>query len=186
MPKYAFLSDEWVGEAKRIYAEGGAGEVAGGAGLAPVRVNLVVTEVPFSEFPVDAHVDTSGGRFDIDVGHVAEPDVTISLAYDTARSLFVQGDVQAVLQAFLGGRIKVDGDLSKLLDPRSGIWPGGPSAPAPPGPAVAPQGLAGGGAPGPGPANQSGPAGGPVGQQGFGFGGPEAVRVAARLQEITE
>ncbi len=82
-------------------------------------------------------------------------------AYDTARSLFVQGDVQAVLQAFLGGRIKVDGDLSKLLDPRSGIWPGGPSAPAPPGPAVAPQGLAGGGAPGPGPANQSGAAGAP-------------------------
>ena len=51
MTKYAFLSDEWVGEAKRIYAEGGAGEVAGGADLAPVRVNLVVTEVPFSESP---------------------------------------------------------------------------------------------------------------------------------------
>jgi hypothetical protein len=191
MPKYAFLSDEWVSEAKRIYAEGGAGEVAGGAGLAPVRVNLVVTEVPFSEFPVDAHVDTSGGRLDIDVGHVAEPDVTISLAYDTARSLFVQGDVQAVLQAFLGGRIKVDGDLSKLLDPRSGIWPGGPPAPASARPGVGPQGLAGGGSPGPGqsgpgPANQSGAAGSAAGQPGFGFGGPEAVRVATRLQEITE
>ena len=46
MPKYAFLSDEWVGEAKRIYAEAGAGGVTTGApGLRPVRVNLVVTEV---------------------------------------------------------------------------------------------------------------------------------------------
>ncbi len=204
MTKYAFLSDEWVGEAKRIYAEAGAGGVIGGADLAPVRVNLIVTEVPFSDSPVDAHVDTSGGRFDIDVGHVGEPDVTVSLGYDTARSLFVQGDVQSVLQAFLGGRIKVDGDLSKLLDPRSGIWPAGPSAASPPSPGVAAQGLAGGGAPTPGqtgpgapgpggggpggggPTNQSGAAGGPAGQPGFSFGGPEAVKVATRLQEITE
>jgi hypothetical protein len=198
MTKYAFLSDEWVGEAKRIYAEAGAGEI-GGADLAPVRVNLIVTEVPFSESPVDAHVDTSGGRFDIDVGHVGQPDVTVSLGYDTARSLFVQGDVQSVLQAFLGGRIKVDGDLSKLLDPRSGIWPGGPSVAPPARPGVAAQGLAGEGARapgqpgqgatgggGPGPTNQGGAAGGPVGQPGFSFGGPEAVKVATRLQEITE
>ncbi len=140
MPKYAFLSDEWVGEAKRIYAEAGAGGVtAGSTGLAPVRVNLVVTDAPFSSVPIDAHVDTSAGRFDIDVGHLAQPDVTISLGYDTARSLFVQGDVQAVLQAFLGGRIKVDGDLSKLLDPRSGIFPGtsGPAAATSPRPGLA-------------------------------------------------
>ncbi len=191
MPKYAFLSDEWVGEAKRIYAEVGAGGVtAGGAGLAPVRVNLVVTDAPFSPAPIDAHVDTSAGGFDIDVGHVPEPDVTISLGYDTARSLFVQGDVQSVLQAFLGGRIKVDGDLSKLLDPRSGIFPGsgGPTAP---GPGFANRGAAGqdaasqgGGEPGaggPDGANQ-----GPFGQQGFGFGGQHAMQVATRLQEITE
>jgi hypothetical protein len=196
MPKYAFLSDEWVGEAKRIYAEAGASGVIGGTTtLAPVRVNLVVTDAPFSPAPVDAHVDTSAGRFDIDVGHLDGPDVTISLDYVTARSLFVQGDVQAVLQAFLGGRIKVDGDLSKLLDPRSGIWPGPSSAAAPglgfaaPGPASqrsgslsAPdQGEAGESA-----AGQGGAGGSQLGQQGFGFGGPGALQVATRLQEITE
>ena len=89
-----------------------------------VRLNLIVTEAPFSAAMLDAHVDTSSGRIDIGTGHVEGPDVTVSLDYDTARSLFVQGDVQAVLQAFLGGRIKVDGDLSKLLNPQSGIWPG--------------------------------------------------------------
>lgn len=216
MPKYAFLSDEWVDEAKRIYAEAGAGEAAAGAtGLAPVRVNLVVTEVPFSSAPVDAHVDTSAGRFDIDVGHLGEPDVTISLDYGTARSLFVQGDVQGVLQAFLGGRIKVDGDLSKLLDPRSGIWPGpSPGASPVPGSAVqasvpeesgtssaAEQGKTGQGAGSQDAGHQvagSQDAGNQdagrqdetgqsrLGQQGFGFGGLGALHVATRLQEITE
>jgi hypothetical protein len=203
MAKYAFLSDEWVGEAKRIYAEAGAGGAVGGAsGLAPVRVNLVVTDVPFSPAPVDAHVDTSAGRFDIDVGHLDGPDVTISLDYATARSLFVQGDAQAVLQAFLGGRIKVDGDLSKLLDPRSGIWPG-PSSAASPGlgsvaQAFGPErsGSPGGparGEAGEGAADESAVGLGEVspgvsrpGQQGFGFGGPGALQVATRLQEITE
>jgi hypothetical protein len=193
MTKYAFLSDEWVGEARRIYAESGTGGVTAGAtGLAPVRVNLVVTDAPFSPAPIDAHVDTSAGGFDIDVGHVPDPDVTISLGYDTARSLFVQGDVQAVLQAFLGGRIKVDGDLSKLLDPRSGIFPGSGGTTAPgqgfAGRGPASQGSASQGDGGPGPAG-SDPGGanqGPFGQQGFGFGGQHAMQVATRLQEITE
>lgn len=189
MAKYAFLSNEWVGEARRIYAEAGAGEgVAESADLVPVRVNLIVTDAPFSPDPVDAHVDTSAGRLDIDVGHLPDPDVTVSLGYDTARSLFVQGDVQAVLQAFLGGRIKVDGDLSKLLDPRSGIWPassGGGGFGA---------GPFGGGPSGAGPASQPAASDGGVGegaeaspgQQGFAFGGPQALEVALRLQEITE
>jgi hypothetical protein len=214
MQKYAFLSDEWVGEAKRIYAEAGAGgAIAGATTLAPVRVNLIVTDAPFSSAPVDAHVDTSAGRFDIDVGHLAAPDVTISLGYDTARSLFVQGDVQSVLQAFLGGRIKVDGDLSKLLDPRSGIWPS-PAAATSPGQWASGGGTAHGsggdafgaeGAPesafaeGPvadegeygegataGPTSSAGAGQGGLGQQGFGFGGAQARHVAARLQEITE
>ena len=168
MPKYPFLSDEWVDEAHRIYAEA----ETGGAVPAPssgggVRLNLIVTEAPFSAATLDAHVDTSSGRIDIGTGHVEGPDVTVSLDYDTARSLFVQGDVQAVLQAFLGGRIKVDGDLSKLLNPQSGIWPG--AAPA--------------GAPAPG---TDDPSQGQTGQQGLGFPGQEALRVATRLQEITE
>jgi hypothetical protein len=168
MPKYSFLSDEWVDEARRIYAEAESSAVVpAGSSVAPVRVNLIVTEAPFSSANLDAHVDTSAGRIEIGTGHVEGPDVTVSLDYVTARSLFVQGDVQAVLQAFLGGRIKVDGDLSKLLDPRSGIWPG--VAPAAP------------------PNREAGdPAQGQMGQQGLGFSGQEAWRVATRLQEITE
>ena len=165
MPKYPFLSDEWVTEARRIYseAEASSGGVIGGGAVAPVRVNLIVAEAPFSAAALDAHVDTSSGRLNIDTGHLANPDVTVSMAYSTARSLFVQGDIQAVMQAFLGGRIKVDGDLSKLLDPYSGIWP----TPPPPGPV----GI--GGSP-------------QAGQQDLGFPKPDAEQIAKRLQEITE
>ena len=164
MAKYPFLSDEWLAEARLIYAQAEANEVlARPPALAPVRVNLVVTEVPWSGSSIDAHVDTSAGRVSIDTGHLPEPDVTISLEYTTARSLFVSGDVQAALQAFLTGRIKVDGDLTKLLDPRSGIWPaggmGGPSLGRSPNPAE---------------------------QPGLGSVGAETQDVAARLQAITE
>jgi hypothetical protein len=167
VPKYPFLSDEWVTEARRIYSEAeetaGVGVIPSGA-LAPVRVNLIVAEAPFSASPLDAHVDTSSGTLTVDTGHLENPDVTVSMAYDTARSLFVQGDIQAVMQAFLGGRIKVDGDLTKLLDPHSGIWP-----------AAAPlsSASAAGGEPS-------------AGQQRLGGARPEAVQVAKRLQEMTE
>jgi hypothetical protein len=172
MPKYPFLSDEWVEEARLIYGQARAdGPLLPAEGVAPARVNLVVTEVPFSSSAVQAHLDTSSGELHIETGHLEHPDVTVSMAYATARSLFVAGDVQSVMAAFLGGRVRVDGDLSKLLDPRSGIWPGGAGA-SPFGPSTG-AGAAPGGD------------GGPPGP-GLGGTGPGARDVAAQLREITE
>lgn len=188
MAKYPFLSDEWVTEARRIYA--GAGITLDvGASATPVRVNLVVTEVPFSEKPLDAHLDTTDGKVAIDTGHLPEADVTVSMDYVTARTLFVGGDVQAVMQAFLAGRVRVDGDLSKLLDPRSGIWPG--SLAGAPGGGGAPQAGApsaqGAAAAAPSPAAPSPAAPSPVtsvNQPPLGF--PAPLQLATQLQEITE
>jgi hypothetical protein len=63
---YDFLSDEWLAEARRI-----RGEYKGLAtpNANPVRINLVVTEVP-DRGQVDAHVDTSSGELDIEHGHL--------------------------------------------------------------------------------------------------------------------
>ena len=181
MPKYPFLSDEWVTEAHRIYAEVEAGGEMAGPMFAPVRLNLIITDAPFSDRPIDAHVDTSSGRVSISTGHVPKPDVTVSMGYGTARSLFVAGDVQAVMQAFLGGRVRVDGDLSKLLDPRSGIWPSAPTSW--PGPSQSAAGLAApaGGASGPAGGATSAPPGPEPGSP-----GTQALALAARLREITE
>jgi hypothetical protein len=189
MPKYPFLSDEWVAEAQRIYAEVEASGGLAGASFSPVRVNLVISDAPFSDRPIDAHVDTSSGGVAISTGHLPGPDVTVSMGYGTARALFVAGDVQTVMQAFLGGRIRIDGDLSKLLDPRSGIWPAAPTGWAPP--ARPGAGGAGGAGesfsgPGEGPQGASGNGGDRGAQPGLGLPGVQALALATRLKEITE
>lgn len=169
MPKYPFLSDDWVAEARRIYAE--AAPTSQSAAAPPaVKVNLIVTEAPFSDQPINAHVGTCDGRVTIGPGHLPDPDVTVSTDYTTARALFVAGDAQALMQAFLAGRVRVDGNLSKLLDPSSGIWPGSATS-APSGP--------GSGTPGVGEPQQPSP-----GQQ-LRFV-PDALRLADKLQEMTE
>lgn len=109
---YPFLSPEWIDEARRIRDEyeGRATPVGD-----PIAVNLVVTDVPFGSGTVEAHVDTTSGEVQIDMGHVATPDVTMTMEYATARAILVDGDAQAVMQAFMGGRIKIDGDLAKVI-----------------------------------------------------------------------
>jgi hypothetical protein len=115
MATYQFLTDEWIEEARKIRSEA----EAGGDGLTvahPVRVNLVITEVPFGTGSLDAHVDTSSGLADIDSGHVQPSDMTVTVDYGTARAILVEGNTQVAMQAFMTGRIRVDGDISKLLE----------------------------------------------------------------------
>jgi putative sterol carrier protein len=80
-----------------------------------VRMNLVVTSVPFGTGSIDAHVDTSSGEMEIEVGHLPAADVTLTVDYETAKAILVDQNAQAAMSAFMGGRIKVDGDLSKML-----------------------------------------------------------------------
>lgn len=108
---FEFLSDEWVVEARKIRAEFKDITVPV---TNPIRLNLIITEVPSSD-PIDAHVDTSGGEPDIERGHLENPDLTVTLDYATAKAILVEGNGQAAMTAFMAGKIRVDGDMSKLL-----------------------------------------------------------------------
>ena len=108
---YQFLSDEWVAAARKIREEADGQAPTG----APVKMNLVITDVPFGDGSVDAHMDTTSGELDLDFGHVDGPDVTVTLDYGTARSIMVDGDPQAAMQAFMAGKIKLQGDMTKAL-----------------------------------------------------------------------
>ena len=120
---HPFLSDEWEAEARAIRAEY---EDRVPALPLSIRMNLNVTEVPFGDGLAQARLDTSAGGIDLELGHLDAPDVTLTLDYATARNILVGGDPQAVLVAFLGGRIKVDGDITKLLELQtSGALSGG-------------------------------------------------------------
>ena len=111
MAKYPFLSDEWIAEVRKI------GEQYEGAGTVPhvVKMNQVITEVPFGDGTIKAHMDTSSGEMQMDMGHVDDPDVTVTLDYETAKAIFVEGNPQAGMQAFMAGKVKVQGDMTKLM-----------------------------------------------------------------------
>jgi hypothetical protein len=112
MPAYPFLSPEWTEAARKIRAEYDGPPVTPSA---PMRMNLVITEVPFGEGSLDAHLDTSGGSLQLDEGHLETPDLTVTVDYLTAKAILVEGNPQAGLQAFMAGKIKVDGDMTKLM-----------------------------------------------------------------------
>jgi putative sterol carrier protein len=110
--KLLFLSDEWTAEVKRLHAE-----VVTQATVPAqsVRMNLVLTESPLGAGTLEAHVDTSSGEVVVDTGHVESPDLTVTVDYETAKAILVDGDAQAAMQAFMSGRIKIDGDMTLLL-----------------------------------------------------------------------
>ena len=112
MAQYPFLSDEWMVEARKIREE-----YTGKSDQAPpiVRMNQVITDVPFGEGTLQAHLDTSDGEAKMDLGHLDEPDLTVTLDYATAKAILVEQDAQAGMQAFMSGQIKVQGDMTKMM-----------------------------------------------------------------------
>ena len=117
MATHEFLSDEWIAAAQAIREE-----YAGKATTAPppMRMNVVISEVPFGEGSLDAHIDTTAGELALDMGHLETADLTVTVDYLTAKAIFVDQDQQAVMQAFMGGKIKVQGDMTKLMAMQQG------------------------------------------------------------------
>jgi putative sterol carrier protein len=109
---YQFLSEEWINEAKRIRDESGGNTLS-----VPhqVKMNQIITEVPFGDGEIKAHLDTTNGTVELDLGHLEDPDVTVTLDYATAKAILVEGNPQAGMQAFMSGKIKVEGDMAKLM-----------------------------------------------------------------------
>jgi putative sterol carrier protein len=110
--KYKFLSDEWVTEAQKIREE------YRGKGSPPahsVKMNQIITDVPFGEGTLNAHMDTSGGELEMGTGHIDDAELTVTLDYETAKAIIVDQNPQAGMQAFMAGKIKVQGDMTKLM-----------------------------------------------------------------------
>ena len=117
MPK--FLSEEWVAAARAIQAEY-AGKTA--APPAEARINLTINEVPaeVSDADIAASMDTTGGSLELDLGNFEDADAGITVAYDTAKALIVDGNQQAMMQAFMSGKVKITGDMTKVLALQAG------------------------------------------------------------------
>lgn len=122
---HAFLSEDWIEEARQIRAEF-RGEAKPPAHT--VRMNLLITDVPFGGGKLEAYVDTSEGEIDLELGRLDSPDLSVTVDYVTAKAILVDGNPQAGMQAFMTGKIQVQGDMAKLLALQSA--PPDPSAQA--------------------------------------------------------
>jgi len=112
MTEYPFLSDEWVGAARQIREEF---DGRGASVPHQMRMNLVVTEVPFGDGSIDAHLDTSDGQLHLETGHIDPVDLKVTLDYATAKAILVEGNPQVGMQAFMAGKVRVEGDMAKLM-----------------------------------------------------------------------
>ncbi len=65
-------------------------------------------------------MDTTDGEIKMDLGHLENPELTVTLDYDTAKAIFVEQNPQAGMQAFMAGKIKVQGDMTKLMAMQQG------------------------------------------------------------------
>jgi hypothetical protein len=119
---YPFLSDEWFVAVREIVD-------ARDVDIPPhaqLTMNLVVTDTPFGE-DRRLHVGARDGKADWGTGHAADADLTLTTDYLTAREIFISGNPQAGMQAFMEGKVKVQGDLTKLMAAQvAGTGPGAP------------------------------------------------------------
>jgi putative sterol carrier protein len=115
---HAFLSTEWM-DAARAIREKYADQVP--EIDAVIKINLSIIDVPFDDNTVDAYFDTSLGKLQLELGELEEPDATISTDYETARALFVDQDQTVAMQAFMAGKIKVQGDMMKMMAMQTAI-----------------------------------------------------------------
>jgi hypothetical protein len=119
---YVFLSDDWFAAVREI-VDAREVDIPPHAELA---MNLVVTDTPFGE-DRNLHVGARDGKADWGSGHSTDADLTLTTDYATAKDIFMSGNPQAGMQAFMEGRVKVQGDLTKLMAAQvAGTGPGAP------------------------------------------------------------
>jgi len=103
---YPFLSDAWFQavEGLRDRAPAAPEEIAA------IAVNMVVTGGPDG----DRSLHFAEGRFDR--GLVDGAPTTVTVPHRVARSMLVDLDPEVAITAFMTGEIRVEGDLTKLME----------------------------------------------------------------------
>ncbi|MDA8277312.1 MAG: SCP2 sterol-binding domain-containing protein [Actinomycetota bacterium] len=123
MDKYPFLSPEWIDKVRELRKE-----YVDTNGIpatdTSIRMNQIVTEVPFGGGELATYIDTTSGFVDIEMGQLEDADITIRIDYNTAKAIFVDMDAQVAMSAFMQGKIKVTGDFTKLVALQSQFAPG--------------------------------------------------------------
>ena len=110
--KYEFLTPEWIEAAKKIRDESPSPATPPAH---TIRMNQVITDAPFTDEDIKVFMDTSDGEMNMDLGELDTPDLTVTVDWATAKAIFVEQNPQAGMQAFMAGKVKVQGDMTKLM-----------------------------------------------------------------------
>ena len=118
--KYEFLSDDWFDAASKLVAEHAA--------TAPPGQNLVMNlEVTDGDKTTEFHMGSKDGATLFGKGHTDGADLTLSTDIDTAREVFVANNPAAGMQAFMAGKVRIQGDMTKLMMAQAGGQGGNPA-----------------------------------------------------------
>ena len=103
----AFLSNEWYDKVDSLTAE--AGDLNLPPALAGMALNMTVTEAGKE----DVNLSLDAGK--IQKGLSSNAKTTLTMDEETLRKVFLEFDMAAAMQAFMTGKIKVQGDMSQLM-----------------------------------------------------------------------
>ena len=102
---HVFLSDDWFDAVEGLRDEMPEPPAA----LKDLVINIVVAGGPDG----DREIHMAGGQFERGLADGAPTKLTVP--FDVAKSMFIDGNQQAGMQAFMSGQIKVEGDMSRLM-----------------------------------------------------------------------
>ena len=102
---HPFLTEAWFDAVEELRSEQPEAPDA----MADATINITVTGGPDGD--VDVHL--ADGAFDR--GHTDGAPTKLTVPYDVAKKLFIDGDQSAAMQAFMSGQIKVEGDMTKVM-----------------------------------------------------------------------
>jgi hypothetical protein len=102
---HVFLSDDWFDAVEDLRDEMPEPPAA----LKDLVINIVVAGGPDG----DREIHMTGGRFERGLAEGAPTKLTVP--FDVAKAMFIDGNQQAGMQAFMSGQIKVEGDMSRLM-----------------------------------------------------------------------
>ena len=100
-----FLSDDWFESVEALRDEAPEPPAA----MKELKLNIVVAGGPDG----DREIHMAGGQFER--GLVDDAPTKLTVPYDVAKAMFIEGNQQAAMQAFMSGQIKVEGDMTKLM-----------------------------------------------------------------------
>lgn len=110
-----FLSEEWASEVtEALNRHEGFRNAMGGDQM---TIQFVTTDAPDGD--VEYYLSASEGQASMALGVIESPDVTVKQSYETATAIS-KGELNTQ-SAFMTGKLKVSGNLAKLMMKQSAI-----------------------------------------------------------------